>query len=172
MCLTERQRIRTATKSKMMDKWLKNTKPGDKGLTRPPVSVCISVHKNEVRSIDRQVGKEGIRLIRMRQGVSSGSDEQVGSYSQSTVTHTNTEKDEMEDVVDEEQNVDHEEEDVRDDFKEEEEEDVLDEKEEKETEDDDDEDGEKVEKEVLEKGEEEKEESDVVLSKHSVWLGM
>jgi hypothetical protein len=79
MCLTERQRIRTATKSKMMDKWLKYTKPGDKGLTRPPVSVCVSVHKNEVRSIVCQVGKEGIRLIRMRQGVSSGSNE-VRSY--------------------------------------------------------------------------------------------
>ena len=51
----------------------------------------------------------------MRQGVSSGSDEQVGSLSQSTVTQRNTDKDEMEEVVDEEENVDHEEEDVRDD---------------------------------------------------------
>jgi hypothetical protein len=37
----------------MMDKWLQKTKPGDKGLIRPPVSVRVSVHKNEVRSIDR-----------------------------------------------------------------------------------------------------------------------
>ena len=51
------------------------------------------------------LGKEGIRLIRMRQGVSSGSDEQVGSSSQSTVTQTNTDKDEMEEVVDEEETV-------------------------------------------------------------------
>ena len=37
----------------MMNKWLKKTTPGDKGLTRPPPSVCvISAHKNEVQSID------------------------------------------------------------------------------------------------------------------------
>ncbi len=58
-------------------------------------------------------------------------DEQVGSSSQSTVTQTNADKDEMEDVVDGEENVEHEEEVVRnDDDKEEEEEDVLDENEE------------------------------------------
>ena len=92
------------------------------------------------------LGQEGIRLIRMRRGVSSGSDEQVGSSSQSTVTQTNRDKDEMEDVVDGEENVEHEEEVVRnDDDKEEEEEDVLDENEEKEGEEDEDEDGEKVE---------------------------
>ena len=79
------------------------------------------------------------RLFRMRQGVSSDSDEQVGSLSQSTVTQTNTDKDEME-VVDEEDNVEYEEEDVRDDDDMEEEEDVLDENEE-EGEEDDDEDG-------------------------------
>ena len=66
----------------------------------------------------------------------------------STVTQTNTDKDELEDVVDGEENVEHEEEGVRDDDdKEEEEEDV----------------------------EGEEEESNVVrelLSKHSVWLGM
>ena len=39
--------------SKMMDKWLQQTKPGDKGLTRPPVSARVSAHKNEVRSIVR-----------------------------------------------------------------------------------------------------------------------
>ena len=124
--------------------------------------------------------KEGIRLIRMRQGVSSGSDEQVGSSSQSTVTQTNADQDEMEDVVHGVENVEHEEETVRDDDdKEEEEEDVLDENEEKEGQEDEDEDGEKVEEEVLEEGEqegeEEEEESDVVrelLSKHSAWLGL
>ena len=36
-----------------MDKWLKKVTPGDKGLTRPPVSTRVSAHKNEVRSIDR-----------------------------------------------------------------------------------------------------------------------
>jgi hypothetical protein len=36
--------------------------------------------------------------------VSSDSDEQVGSTSRSTVTQTNTDKDEMEEVVDEEEN--------------------------------------------------------------------
>ena len=125
------------------------------------------------------LGQEGIRLIRMRRGVSSGSEEQVGSSSQSTETQTNTDKDEMEDVVDGEENVEHEEEVVRNDDDKEEEEDVLDENEEKEGEEDEDEDGEKVEEEVLEEGEEEGEEeegeSDVVrelLSKHSVWLGM
>jgi hypothetical protein len=35
--------------STMMVKWLKKATPGDKGLTRPPVSVRVSsVHKNEV----------------------------------------------------------------------------------------------------------------------------
>ena len=37
----------------MMDKWLKKTTPGDKGLTRPPASVRVSPHKNEVRSMTR-----------------------------------------------------------------------------------------------------------------------
>jgi hypothetical protein len=36
-----------------MVQWLKKVKPGDKGLTRPPTSVRVSEHKNEVRSIDR-----------------------------------------------------------------------------------------------------------------------
>jgi hypothetical protein len=118
------------------------------------------------------LGREGIRLIRMRQGVSSGSDEQVGSSSQSSVTQTNKDKDEMEDVVGGEENVEDEEEVVRDD----------DDQEEVEQDDDDQEeveqDGEK-EDEVLEEGEqegeEEAEESDVVrelLSKHSTWLGL
>ena len=108
------------------------------------------------------LGREGIRLIRMTQGVSSGSDEQVGSSSQSSVTQTNEDKDEMEDVVGGEENVEDEEEVVRDDDDQEEVE----------------EDGEK-EDEVLEEGEEEgeeeEEESDVVrelLSKHSAWLGL
>jgi hypothetical protein len=33
--------------STMMDKWLKKTTPGDKGMTRPPGSVRVSSHKNE-----------------------------------------------------------------------------------------------------------------------------
>jgi hypothetical protein len=37
--------------STMMVKWLKKATPGDKGLTRPPASARVSVHKNEVRSI-------------------------------------------------------------------------------------------------------------------------
>ena len=40
-----------------------------------------------------------------RQRVSSGSDEQVGSTSRRTVVQTNTDKDEMEEVVDEEEPV-------------------------------------------------------------------
>jgi hypothetical protein len=104
--------------------------------------------------------QEGIRLIRMRRGVSSGSDE-VGSLSQSTRTQTNSDKDEMEDVVDGEENVDHEEEVVRNnDDKEEKEVDVLDENEEKDGEEDEDEDGDKVEEEVLEEGEEDGEEEE------------
>jgi hypothetical protein len=58
----------------------------------------------------------------MRRGVSSGSNEQVGSSSQRTVTQTNVDKDEMEDVVDGEENVEDEEEGVRDDDDKEEEE--------------------------------------------------
>ncbi len=37
----------------MMDRWLQKVKEGDKGLTRPPASVHVSQHKNEVRSIAR-----------------------------------------------------------------------------------------------------------------------
>jgi hypothetical protein len=43
--------------STMMDKWLEKVKPGDKGMTRPPVSVCVSAHKNEVRSILVDISK-------------------------------------------------------------------------------------------------------------------
>ncbi len=35
--------------SKMMDKWLEKAKPGDKGMTRPPVSSRVGTHKSEVR---------------------------------------------------------------------------------------------------------------------------
>jgi hypothetical protein len=38
----------------MMDKWLKKVTPGEKGLTRPPVSLSVSAHKNEVRSTPRE----------------------------------------------------------------------------------------------------------------------
>jgi hypothetical protein len=31
--------------SKMMDQWLEKAKPGDKGLTRPPVSVFVSIQQ-------------------------------------------------------------------------------------------------------------------------------
>ena len=145
-----------------------------------PLPKNWSGRENAYAELQTTLGKEGIRLIRMRQGVSSGSDEQVGSSSQSSVTQTNEDKDEMEHVVGGEENVEDEEEVVRDDDDQEEvEEDVLDEKEEKEGEEDEDEDGEKVEDEVLEEGdqegEEEEEESDVVrelLSTHSAWLGM
>ena len=113
-----------------------------------PLPKNWSDRENVYEELQVTLGKEGIRLIRMRQGVSSGSDEQLGSSSQSTVTQTNEDKDDMEDVVGGEENVEHEEEGVRDDDdKEEEEEDVLDENEEKEGEEDEDEDedGEKVE---------------------------
>jgi hypothetical protein len=48
--------------SKMMDQWLQKAKPGDKGLTRTPASARISVHKNEVRSIDRGFLKHSVWL--------------------------------------------------------------------------------------------------------------
>ena len=148
--------------------------------TNKPLSKNWSDRENTYAELQTTLGKEGIRLIRMRQGVSSGSDEQVGSSSQSSVTQTNKDKDEMEDVVGGEENVEDEEEVVRDDDNQEEvEEDVLDEKEEKEGEEDEDEDGEKVEDEVLEEGEEEGEEEEEVrdvvrelLPKHTAWLGM
>ncbi len=45
------------------------------------------------------LGQVTIFQTGVRQGVSSGSDEQVGSTSQSTVPQSNTDKDEMEEVV-------------------------------------------------------------------------
>jgi hypothetical protein len=49
------------------------------------------------------LGQVAILRMGVRQGVSSGSDGQVGSSSQSTVGQTNSDKDEMEEVVDEEE---------------------------------------------------------------------
>jgi hypothetical protein len=74
-----------------------------------------SDRENVYEEMQFTLDKEGIRLIRMRQGVSSGSDEQLGSSSQSTVTQTNVDKDDMEDFVVGEENVEDEEEVVRDD---------------------------------------------------------
>ena len=34
-----------------VDKWLKKATPDDTGLTRPPVAMRVSAHKDEVRSI-------------------------------------------------------------------------------------------------------------------------
>ncbi len=48
--------------SKMMDQWFQKAKPGDKGLTRPPDSASVSVHKNEVRSIARGFLKHSLWL--------------------------------------------------------------------------------------------------------------
>ena len=59
---------------------------------------CVEICPSYQYRVSRHTVKEGIRLIRMRQGVSSGSDEQVGSSSQSTVIQTNVDEDEMEDV--------------------------------------------------------------------------
>ena len=53
--------------SKMMDKWLQKAKPGDEGLTRPPVSTCVSVHKNEVRSITRGYFQNQFRVSTYKQ---------------------------------------------------------------------------------------------------------
>ena len=53
--------------SKMMDKWLQKTKPGDKGLTRPPASGHISTHKNEVRSIARGYFQNQFRVTSYKQ---------------------------------------------------------------------------------------------------------
>jgi hypothetical protein len=51
------------------------------------------------------LGQEDIFQMGVRQRVSSDSDEQVGSTSRNTVVQTNSDKDEMEEVVDEEQDV-------------------------------------------------------------------
>ncbi len=67
------------------------------------------MYNNDIE-LNSYVCTDDIRLIRMRQGVSSDSDEQVGSSSQSTVTQTNVDEDEMEDVVDGEETVEDEEE--------------------------------------------------------------
>jgi hypothetical protein len=48
--------------SKMMAQWLQKAKPGDKGLTRPPASARVSVHKNEVRSIARAYFQNQFRV--------------------------------------------------------------------------------------------------------------
>ena len=176
VCQDGAKRERTTTDAFFVSKFVSDLKSHGWDTTNKPLPKNWPGRENTYGELEATLGKEDIRVIRMRQGVSSGSDEQVGSSSQSTVTQTNRDKDEMEDVVDGEENVEHEEEVVRnDDDKEEEEEDVLDETEEKEGEEDEDEDGEKVEDEVLEEGEEEEEESDVVrelLSTHSAWLGL
>ena len=55
--------------------------------------------------LSASLGQETIFQMGPRQRVSSGSDEQVGSTSRNTVFQTNTDKDEMEEVVDEEEPV-------------------------------------------------------------------
>ncbi len=35
----------------VLDKWLKKPTPDDTGLTRPPVVMLVSAHKDEIRSI-------------------------------------------------------------------------------------------------------------------------
>ncbi len=52
--------------SKMMDRWFQKTKEGDKGLTRPPASVRVSQHKNEVRSIVRGFFQNQFRVSSCR----------------------------------------------------------------------------------------------------------
>ena len=51
----------------MMEKWLKKATPGDKGLTRPPPSVCVSSHKNEVRSMSRKYFQIQFRVTTYKQ---------------------------------------------------------------------------------------------------------
>jgi hypothetical protein len=151
---------RTTAVAFLMSKFVPALKSRGWDTANKPLPKNWSDREESYTELQATLGKEGIRLIRMRRGVSSGSDEQVGSSSQSTVTQTNADKDEMEDFVDGEENVEHEEVVRNDDDKEVEEEDVLDEKE-KEGEEDEDEDGEKVEEEVLEEGEEEGKEDEV-----------
>jgi hypothetical protein len=111
--------------------------------------------------LSASLGQEAIFQMGARQRVSSGSDEQVGSTSRSTVFQTNTDKDEMEEVVDEEESVEGE---------------GVEEGEgegEGDVEGDEEEEGEEEEEWVEE--EEVEEEPDVVrdlLSTHSVWLRM
>ena len=62
--------------STIMDKWLKKATPGDKGLTRPPTSVCVSAHKNEVRSIDRGHFQSRFRVTVYKQVVRPTHDSQ------------------------------------------------------------------------------------------------
>ncbi len=64
----------------------------DKFLGNKPLPKNWSDRENTYTEIEATLDKEGILLIRMRQGVSSDSDEQVGSSSQSTVTQTNVDK--------------------------------------------------------------------------------
>ena len=51
----------------MMDKWLKKTTPGDKGLGRPPPSARVSAHKNEVRSMTRGYFQNQFRVPTYKQ---------------------------------------------------------------------------------------------------------
>ena len=74
-------------------------------LTGINININWSDREKEYSELSTSLGQEIILQMGVRQGVSSDSDEQVGSSSQSTVTQTNTDKDEMEEVVDEEETV-------------------------------------------------------------------
>jgi len=104
------------------------------------------------------LGQETIFQMGVKQRVSSGSDEQVGFTSRRTVVQTNTDKDEMEEVVDEEEDVEGEGDVEGDEEEGEEEEEWLEEEE--------------VEEEEVETEETEEEPDEVreLLSTHSVWL--
>ncbi len=90
--------------------------------------------------LSASLGQVAILAMGVRRGVSSDSDERVGSTSRSTVPQTNTDKDEMDEVVDEEENVEDVEEDEDEEVKE------------------------------VEETEEEVDEVREFLSTHSVWL--
>ena len=70
-----------------------------------PLPTNWSDREKTYSELSVSLGQVPILEMGVRRGVSSGSDEQVGSTSRSTVAQTNTDQDEMEEVVDEEEDV-------------------------------------------------------------------
>jgi hypothetical protein len=63
------------------------------GTANKPELLNWSDREKVFTELEATLGKEGVRLIRMRQGVPSDSDEQVGVLVTESVTQTNTDKD-------------------------------------------------------------------------------
>jgi hypothetical protein len=88
-----------------MSTFVRTLKSRGWGTVNKSVPTKLTGRKKVYSELSSSLGQVSILQMGVRHGVSSRSDEQVGSTSQNKVTQTNKDKDEMEEVVDEVENV-------------------------------------------------------------------